>query len=298
MRKRKVLFLGRPYSMAACICLLLTMLTSIVSATWQLVIDGPTEVQAGELVILTARQVHTDLFCDVKGDCSLPSVMQDNITLKPSAKTQLVWQMLPDDPTASRYRICDDGRTLVFASREVGCYHFVLAAGDGETLQMVTHTLFNLGERQTPIPLPIPDPDPQPEPTPEPPCEFQSLTDWATEQTAKLVSSEFFVREKATLVESLTEITTRIRYNEIMTAERARVEMRVLTRKKLDAVSRRSTAAWLAWETELARQLTQLERDGKLETLDQVRQAFDAIADGLLACEPVSQNGIRPKGGR
>ena len=273
-------------------CLLLTALTSIASAGWQLVIDGPNEVQAGELVILSARQVHTDLFCDVNGDCSIPSAIPDIIAPKSPAKTQLVWQVLPDDPTSNRYRICDDGRTLVFASREVGCYHFVLAAGDGETLQMVTHTLFNLGERQTPIPLPIPAPEPQPEPTPEPPREFQILTDWAAQKTMSMVASDYFVREKAALVESLTEITTRIRHNEIPTAERARVEMRVLTRKKLDAVSRRSTAAWLAWETELARQLTQLEREGKLETLDQVRQAFDAIADGLLACEPT------PKGGR
>ena len=294
MRKRKVLFLGRPYTMAAGICLLLTALSSIASAGWQLVIDGPNEVQAGELVILSARQVHTDLFCDVNGDCSNMSAMPDNTIPKPPVKTQLVWQVLPDDPPANRHRICDDGRTLVFASREVGCYHFVLAAGDGDTLQMVTHTLFNLGERQTPVPLPPPDPQPEPEPQPlpEPPREFQNLTDWVAQKTMSLVVSDYFVREKAALVESLTEITTRIRHNEIPTAERVRVEMRVLTRKKLDAVSRRSTAAWLAWETELARQLTLLERNGKLETLDQVRQAFDAIADGLLACEPT------PKGGR
>ena len=260
--------------MAASVCLLLSAIASISSADWQLAVDGPNEVRAGELVVLSAE-------CEVG-------------SLEPGEKTtpNFVWQVLPPDSATNCFRVCDDGRTLVFASRQIGCYHFVLAASDGETLQMVTHTLFNLGEQQKPIPLPPPDPEPEPQPPPEPPREFQSLTDWAAQKTTSLVTSDFFVREKMAMIESLTEITTRIRHKEIPSAERARVEMRVVTRKKLDAVSRRSTAAWLAWETELARQLTQLERDGKLDSLEQVRQAFDAIADGLIACEPT------PKGGR
>ena len=273
MRKRKVLFLGRPYALAASFCLLLTALTSAAtSATWQLAIDGPSEVCAGELVVFRAEFEVGSL---ESGENKIPN---------------FAWQVTPPELVEGKYHVCDDGRTLVFASREVGCYHFILAAGDGENLQMVTHTLFNLGD--TPKPIPLPPPDPEPQPQPKPPHEFQSLIDWAAQKTTTLVTSDYFVREKSALVESLTETTTRIRRGEIKTAERARVEMRVLTRKKLDAVSRRSTAAWLAWETELARQLTQLERENKLDTLEQVQRAFDAIADGLLACEP------SPKGGQ
>jgi hypothetical protein len=255
MRKRKVLFLGRPYTLAASVVLLFIAFVSNGMAAWQPAIDGPTEVRAGELVVLSVE-------------------FNENATPK-----SLAWRVTPPELVDGKYRVCDDGRTLVFASREVGCYHFVLAASDGETLQMVTHTLLNIDDTPKPIPLP------EPEPSPKPPREFQALTDWAAQRTTSLITSEHFVREKAALVESLTEIMTRIHHGEIATPERARIEMRVLTRKKLDAVSRRSTATWLAWETELARQLTQLEREGKLETLEQVRLAFDAIADGLLTCE-------------
>ena len=284
MRKRKVLFLGHTHAMAAGVCLLLTAITSCASAAWQLAIDGPNEVHAGELVILSVED--GSRLSPKTGDSFGETVLPDASSLK--AYASFAWQVLPPDSTTSCFHVCDGGRTLVFASRQAGCYHFVLAASDGETLQMVTHTLFNLGEQQKPVPLP--PPDLEPEPQPEPQHEFLALTDWATQKTASLVTSDFFVREKTALVESLTEITTRIRHNEITTAERARVEMRVVTRKKLDAVSRRSTAAWLAWETELARQLTQLEREGKLDSLEQVRQAFDAIADGLIACEPNSKD--------
>jgi len=296
MRKRKVLFLGRPYALAANVILLLAALTFNTSAAWQIAIDGPTEVRAGELVILSVelevRSEKLEVRSEETGD-DFSSTSHSSL-LTP----HYAWQVTPPELVEGKYRVCDGGRTLVFASREVGCYHFILAASDGETLQMVTHTLFNLGEQHKPIPLPPPDPEPQPQPQPEPPREFQSLTDWAAQKTASLVTSEFFVREKAALVEALTEITTRIRHGEIKTAERARVEMRVITRKKLDAISRRTTAAWLAWETELARQLTQLEREGKLDTLEQVRQAFDAIADGLIACEPISKSQQPPQGGR
>jgi len=281
MRKRKVLFLGRPYAMAASVCLLLSTLASISLATWQLTVDGPNEARAGELVVLSAGY--------------------EVMSLEPGEKAtpNFIWQVLPPDSATNCFRVCDDGRTLVFASRQIGCFHFVLAASDGETLQMVTHTLFNLGEQLQPIPLPPPDPEPEPQPQPEPSREYQALADWAAQKTTLLVTSDFFVREKTALIESLTEITTRIRHKEIPSAERARIEMRVLTRKKLDAVSRRSTAAWLTWETELARQLSQLEREGKLDSLEQVRQAFDAVVDGLVACEttvkdkPAANNGGR-----
>lgn len=195
---------------------------------------------------------------------------------------QYRWQVLPPESTAECYRVCDDGRTLVFASRQVGCYHFVLAATDGENLQMVTHTLFNVGEMPKPVPLPPPEPEPSPSPTPEPQREFEQLHDWAARKTASLVDSDYFVREKTALAESLAEVAARIRHDEITTAERARVELRVSTRRKLEGISRRSTAAWQSWETELARQLSQLEQDGELDSLERVRSAFDAVADGLL----------------
>ena len=281
MRKQKVLFLGRPFTLAASITLLLNALALNTPAAWQPAIDAPTEVYAGELVVLSVKI----------GDESLDS--GGNETFDATLQTlNFAWQVIPPELVEGQFHVCNNGRTLVFASREIGCYHFVLAASDGETLSMVTHTLFNLGEQHKPVPLPLPDPEPLPQPLPEPPRDFQTLTDWAAQKTATLVTSDYFVREKTALVESLTGITTRIRNGEFKTAERARVEMRVLSRKKLDAVSRRSTAAWLAWETELARQLAQLEREGKLDSLEQVQQAFDAIAGGLVACEPV------PKGGR
>ncbi len=290
MRKRKVLFLGRPAALAASLLLILAAMTSTVwGADWQAVIKGPDEIPAGELVVLTVETIAPTAFCE-PGDKSCNQDDTNDAALQPSEKMQFAWQVLPKDAATGTFRVCDEGRTLVFAARQVGCYHFVLAAGDGNTLQMVTHTLLNVGE--TPKPVPLPPPEPEPEPQPEPRREFESLAEWAAQKTAPLVASEFFVREKTALAESFTEIAIRIRNGEITTAERARVEMRVLTRKKLDAVSRRSTAAWLAWETELARQLAVLEREGKIDSPEQVRLAFEAIADGLSICEPA------PKGGR
>ena len=287
MRKRKVLFLGRPYIMVASFVFLLMpvccwsapeQLSSVQhqapSDQWQLAIDGPHEIIAGELVVLTV------------GQSTNPDVPIANDSQH--IGTQFRWQVLPPESTSDTFRVCDDGRTLVFASRQIGCYHFVLAASDGETLQMVTHTLLNIGETPKPVPLPPPDLTPEPLPQPEPQNEFASLYDWAAQKTGSLVRSDHFVREKTALAESLAEVSTQVRQGKIKTCERARVELRVLTRRKLESISRRSTTVWQAWETELARQLSQLEQAGKLETPEQLQTAFNAIADGLLAEQNVS----------
>ena len=288
MRKRKVLFPGRPYMMAVSLMVLMPLLLStafgqLPQAQWLLAIKGPNESPAGELVVLTAGQIAENVteqtvavFCEPDG-CRIDT---STVAMPDTSKLQFRWQVLPTEAATDAFYVCDDGRTLVFASRQVGCYHFVLAASDGENLQIVTHTLLNIGENPKPIPLPTPEPEPMP--SPEPQHEFVSLYDWASQKTESLVRSDYFVREKAALAESLAEITMRIRHDEIKTSERARVELRVLTRRKLDAVSRRSTLAWQGWETELARRLSQLEQDGKLETLEQLCDVFDAIADGLL----------------
>ena len=288
MRKRKVLFLGHPYIMVACFVLSFVMSQAImISQTfgqWQLSVTGPSEIPAGELVVLTADAMPQIMLCQPNGECvAMPDLMaSEPVTTEPIAlpKLQYRWQVLPPESTAGCYRVCDDGQTLVFSSRQIGCYHFVLAASDGENLQMVTHTLLNIGETPKPVPLP---PLPEPEPTPQPQREFESLREWAAQKTASLVRSDYFVREKAALAESMTDVVLRIRHGEITSSERARVELRVLTRRKLESVSRRSTTAWQSWETELARQLSQLEQEGRLDSLEQVRAAFEAVADGLLA---------------
>ena len=287
MRKRKVLFLGRPYIMVACFVLSFVMSQAIVISQtfgqWQLSVIGPSEIPAGELVVLTADAMPHVMVCQPNGECI---VMPDLMAKEPATtesialpKLQYRWQVLPLDSTTGCYRVCDNGQTLVFSSRQIGCYHFVLAASDGENLQMITHTLLNIGETPKPVPLP---PLPEPEPMPQPQREFEPLRDWAAQKTASLVRSDYFVREKAALAESMTDIAIRIRHGEITSAERARVELRVLTRRKLESVSRRSTITWQSWETELARQLSQLEQEGRLDSLEQVRAAFEAVADGLL----------------
>jgi len=290
MRKRKVLFLGRPYIMIACFVLSFIMSQAIlISQTfgqWQLSVTGPNEIPAGELVVLTADTMPYVMLCQPNGECvAMPDLMiSEPATTEPIAlpKLQYRWQVLPPESVEGCYRVCDDGQTLVFSSRQIGCYHFVLAASDGENLQMVTHTLLNIGETPMPVPLP-PLPEPEPTPTPQPQREFESLRDWATQKTASLVRSDYFVREKTALAESMADAVLRIRHGEITSAERARVELRVLTRRKLESISRRSTTAWQSWETELARQLSQLEKEGRLDSLEQVRTAFEAVADGLLA---------------
>ena len=288
MRKRKVLFLGRPYIMVACFVLSLIMSQAIVISQafsqWQLSVTGPNEIPAGELVVLTADAMPQVMLCQPDDE---RVAMPDLVATEPATTESIAlpklhyrWQVLPPESTAGCYRVCDDGQTLVFSSRQIGCYHFVLAAGDGENLQMVTHTLLNIGETPKPVPLP---PLPEPEPMPQPQREFESLREWAAQKTASLVRSDYFVREKAALAESMADVALRIRHGEITSSERARVELRVLTRRKLENVSRRSTTAWQSWETELARHLSQLEQEGRLDSLEQVRAAFEAVADGLLA---------------
>ena len=289
MRKRKVLFLGRPYIMVACFVLSFVMSQAIVISQtfgqWQLSVTGPSEIPAGELVVLTADATPHVMLCQPNGECvTVPNLMASEPAATDSTalpKLQYRWQVLPLESTTGCYRVCDNGQTLVFSSRQIGCYHFVLAASDGENLQMVTHTLLNIGETPKPVPLP-PLPEPQPEPTPPPQRELEALRDWAAQKTASLVRSDYFLREKAALAESMTDIAMRIRHGEITSAERARVELRVLTRRKLESISRRSTTVWQSWETELARQLSQLEQEGQLDSLEQVRAAFEAVADGLV----------------
>lgn len=100
-------------------------------------IIGPDEVDAGDLVILTA---------DVPDGADLD------------------WKITPPE-AVSRMYVDTSGKTAVFSARAKGQYVFSLAVAHENQATCVVHVLQN-GVRPDPEPEPEPEPDPEPNPEP------------------------------------------------------------------------------------------------------------------------------------
>ena len=94
-----------------------------------LTVTGPAESLAGDLVVLTI---------EADGDV-LPA-----------------WSVTPPETLDGKYKICDNGKTVVFASRLPGTYYFTAAATIGGKLEIITHRLDNIGVDPVPITGPTP----------------------------------------------------------------------------------------------------------------------------------------------
>ena len=189
------------------------------------------------------------------------------LTVPESTGSSFCWTVIPNETSIGSYYICDGGRTLVFASRIAGVYHFILSAASGDEVRVLTHRLSYLEQDDiTPLP-PVIDED--------------SIYDWVQSRTKTLVSSDKFEQESEALANSLTQTVRMIESGQIRSPEQARTTQRSLARQYLTAVSPESVSQWQNWQNTLAEKLTELDSNGKLDSLEQIADVFRQIARGL-----------------
>jgi len=240
----------------------------------QLTISGPKAAFAGDLVTLSVN---------IDSDCGLPNA------------GNVVWNVIPNDITEGKYHVCNDGKTLVFASRLPGTYHFIVAANDGGTVTQVMHKVENVElvppvpePTPTPGPVPTPEPDPGPKPLPDP--DYVTLGQWAADKAKELVKSSAFDREKKALAEAFLTTTKLIEDGTLTTGESARTKQRDNARKYLASVSHQSAENWAAWDLELAKKLAEF----NLDDVAKIGNVYKEIGKALAAV-PVSENPqVRP----
>jgi len=202
-------------------------------------IDGPTESLTGNLVILRAPE---------------------------DAGKSFLWTVIPNDTAGGMHYVGDGGRTLVFASRIGGTYHFILSTADGDNVHVFSHHL-EYRDQLKPLPPVIDEED--------------DIGDWVKNHTRELVQGENFSRESKALADAFLQTSRLIEQGKIQTSEQARTTQRSLARKSLTAVTPDALSRWNAWESELARKLIFLEQLGELSTLPQIALTFRRIAGGL-----------------
>lgn len=226
-----------------------------------LTVTGPTESLAGDLVVLT-------------------------IETEAAADTPPAWSVTPPETLDGKYRICDDGKTVVFASRLAGTYYFTVAANVGGKLEIVTHRLDNIGVDPAPSPTPLPPvppvPEPTPEPKPDPAAEISALRQFAATKAVELVRSQYFDREKQAMAESFLTTAKQIDEREIDTPEKARTKQRDNSRRYLSSVTRNSWQTWSAWDAAVSKQLAEIDAASTL-SVGQIGQAYKQIGLGLQA---------------
>lgn len=205
-----------------------------------LTIQGPEESLTGNLVILTVPESTGSSFC---------------------------WTVIPNETAIGSYYVCDGGRTLVFASRIAGVYHFILSAASGDEVRVLTHKLGYLEQEEfTPLP---------------PVIDEENIADWVQNRTKTLVFSDRFEQESEALANALTQTARMIDSGQIRSPEQARTTQRSLARQYLAAVTPESASRWQNWQSALAGKLTELGAEGKLDSPEQIADVFRRIARGL-----------------
>ncbi len=114
------------------------LLALCLAADPKAVIEGPSQANPGDLVILDATK---------------------------SAGTGHVWKLVGSKKS---YLPVNGGTQCVFASGDAGVYTFVLAVADGGKASLAEHSV-TVGTPPPPIPVPPPTPPPDPTPPPKPP---------------------------------------------------------------------------------------------------------------------------------
>ena len=230
-----------------------------------LTITAPAESLTGDLVVLTAS--------GQQADCNY------------------AWTVIPPELVEGKALVCDNGRTIVFASRLPGTYYFTLAGViDGKPVT-VTHRLDNITPEAKPIPLPPVEPDDTPPlPVINVDAEIAALRQLAPRKATELVKSQYFDREKKALAESFLTTAKWIESSsvcnaiskdcEVITPEQARVKQRDNARRYLSSVTRNSWQSWEAWDNAISKQLADLDA-GKPLTVEQIGQAYKQIGLGL-----------------
>jgi len=275
-----------------------------------LTVTGPSETLAGDLVVLTIDAGEQFGAGDTLSGRSTGSLTDERTTVpRPStAAAPFAWNVTPPELVEGKVRVCDGGKTVVFASRLPGTYYFTAAAViDGKPV-VVTHRLENITPapiiRPTPLPQPIPDPTrvlppdntvlppipPEPQPTPEPlpptvDAEISALNQFAKTKAVELVRSQYFDREKKALAESFLATSKWVEASCstgtcTITPEQVRTKQRENARRYLASVSRNSWQTWDAWDREIAKRMSEI-NSAHILTIDQIGQAYKQIGLGL-----------------
>jgi len=257
----------------------LTMVTIGRCATADnLTITAPAESLAGDLVILEA------------GVGKSEKVGSDVAPISTSPIHPFAWNVVPPETVEGKTLVCNDGQTIVFASRLPGTYYFTVAGViDGKPVT-VTHRLDNISPEVQPQPLPPVEPDTEP---PLPPvnvdAEISALRQFSSIKAVELVKSQYFDREKKALAESFLTTAKWIEQSavcnaqgqcETVTPEQARTKQRDNARKYLGSVHRNSWQTWDAWDKAISKHLAELDARKPL-TVEQIGQAYRAIGLGL-----------------
>ncbi|GAB4133054.1 MAG: hypothetical protein Kow0040_14820 [Thermogutta sp.] len=203
-------------------------------------IAGPDEVQPGDLVIL-------------------------RLNAPESAKVD--WQAFGPSETLTNWAALEDGRVVVFASRNPGVYNFVCAVWDGERIKLLLHRLTN-GDGE-----PEPDP-PQPGPGPNP-------TDWAgwTKSTAEsLVTSRLRAEEAKRLSQAMRSVVSSCRAGVYSDSREARAALRAANRAALGSVA--AIEAWRPFSDAVDARLDRQAGKGEL-SLEEYAAIWERIAAGL-----------------
>lgn len=205
-------------------------------------IQGPEESLTGNLVLLTVPESTGESFC---------------------------WTVIPNETVVGSYYVCDEGRTLVFASRIAGTYHFILSAASSGEVLVLTHKLHYL-EQDELRPLP-------------PVIEEESIFDWVRDATQTLVTSDRFTQESEALANAFQQTVRMIEQGQVRSPEQARTMQRNLARQSLVAIHPMAISRWSLWQGVLAEKLAKMDSEGKLTTVAEIAEIFRQIAAGLRA---------------
>lgn len=246
------------------------------SKDFDLKIDGPKEVLAGDLTVFKAV------------------TSNDDVTF--------VWKILPPSGEKNAIVTGTDGNQYAFSSRTKGIYHIVLVGLNSgccftdSHIEVVTHEFVNGDSVTPPAPPTPPNPNPPgpvpptppipPNPGPVPPLPEPSLNELrdyvTTLAMAKVPDSAKRVEVANKLADSMLSIASAIQAGAYDSLELR--DIRVETRKlNQEAIGWDNSIDWFNFSTELSKKIEELEKSNKLKERKDYAQAWQAIGEGLKA---------------
>jgi len=208
------------------------------------------------------------------------------LRLQDAGQSKTAWQAFGPTAAVTGWVALEQGRVVVFASRQAGVYHFACALWDGQQVHMLVHRLENGGSGPAPVPPGPSPPNPNPPgpsppgpnpPEPTPPGPETAWRDWARQKATELVQSPQRAAEAKAAAKALRAVAADLRAGKFSSLRAAREALRTATRAALaDAVGR-----WSAFSDAVDWQMDRLAEKGQLATAEQYAGVWTAIAEGL-----------------
>lgn len=219
------------------------------------VVVGPPSSQPGDLVVL-----RTD---GSAGRDFRWSVVPKEATTQFFAFNQYAPEVDADGKTVMRL----SGSVGIFASRKPGTYTFILAVGQGDKVDVVSHVLQN-GEVVPPGPNPPPPPNPDPK---------TGWAAWAKATAEKLIPPQGRRAAALSLASAMDSVCAAVDSGTLKTPKEAREEIRRANHRALGDRAQ----AWKAFSDAFDAELRTLLASGKLAELSQYREIWAGVARGL-----------------